>query len=121
MDRKAVGKNGEDFVAVYLTEQGMQVVARNYYSRYGEIDLIARDGDTMAFIEVKTRKGVQYGVAAEAVGMVKQRKLIKTAYCYIMENDLDGYNFRFDIAQVYYKTGSMEIEYIKNAFEVNEV
>jgi putative endonuclease len=118
MEGKQLGKNGEDFTAVYIENEGMEVVARNYHSRYGEVDIIALDGDTYAFVEVKTRTGTAYGTAGEAVGFSKRKKLLMTACCYIEQEQLDGFNFRFDVAQVYVKNDGMHMDYIKNAFEV---
>lgn len=117
MNKRKIGNAGEDFAAAYMQKNGMRLLERNYYCRMGEIDIIAQDGDTVVFAEVKTRAGKSYGTAAEAVTRAKMDKLVKTAYTYIEEKGLHDSNCRFDIAEVYGKGGRFEINYIKNAFE----
>ncbi len=112
------GKLGEELTCQYIEKMGMQALHRNYYCRMGEIDIIARDADTIAFIEVKTRSSKKYGTAAEAVTGSKIKKMIATAQVYIMENNLHSNNFRFDVAEVYERDGMYKINYIANAFEV---
>jgi len=118
MDKRSVGKAGEEFAAKYVTGLKMKVLERNFNCRVGEIDIIALDGDMVAFIEVKTRSGKTYGTAAEAVTPAKVKKLVKAAYEYIGRRGMGGYNYRFDVAEVYVKNTGYDINYIKNAFEV---
>lgn len=118
MDRLALGKAGEDFTCDYLKKHGIQVLARNYRAKKGEIDIIARDGDSIAFVEVKTRSSKRYGTAGEAVDYRKQQMIVKTAQWYIMQNNIKEFNFRFDVAEVSADGGDMSINYIRNAFGV---
>lgn len=118
-DRQKTGKAGEDITCRYIENTGMEILARNFHCRGGEIDIIAQDGNCVAFIEVKTRSSVSYGTAAEAVTIAKQRKITLAAYEYIEKNRLhDGY-FRFDVAEVYIDKwiGRVTVNYMKNAFE----
>ena len=89
MNRRAMGDMGEARAAKALEDMGYAILAKNYRKRSGEIDLIAMQGDTLAFIEVKARTTVRYGQPAEAVTPLKQRRIAETAMAYIAENGLD--------------------------------
>jgi len=114
--RQKTGKAGEDAVCRYVLEKGMKVLARNYRAGKGEIDLVAQEGDTLAFIEVKTRSGQTYGTAAEAVGYRKQQMIIQTAQYFIAQQDFYDRAVRFDVAEVYADGNSCSVNYIKDAF-----
>ena len=119
METKAkLGPWGEALAAEYLRRRGYHIVATNYRSRYGEIDLIAWDGDVLCFVEVKTRTNLDMALPREYVTPQKQNKLRKTAMMYLAEKRLDCCA-RFDVAEVYAEHGFDEarIEYIKNAFQ----
>lgn len=106
------GVLGEAFVVQLLKEKGFVVVEQNYSCRFGEIDIIAKDNKYIVFIEVKTRKPKAIVSAPYAVGITKQRKIIKTAMMYLSENSVD-LQPRFDV---------IEIEYVKlNPFTVSKV
>ncbi len=116
MDNQILGKQGEAFACDYAVTLGMRVMARNFRGRRGEIDLIMRDGDTVVFVEVKTRTGSRYGTPAEAVDYFKRKKISATAREYAAKNRLYEQNFRFDVAEVYRDQNGFTIHYIKNAF-----
>ena len=121
METKAkLGPWGEALAAAFLRKRGYHIVATNYRSRYGEIDLIAWDGDVLCFVEVKTRTNVDMALPREYVTPAKQRRLKKTALCYLQEKALDC-PARFDVAEVYadspYSRENARIEYLENAFE----
>ena len=102
----------------YLKENGYQIIARNYRSMYGEIDVIAQKDSTIAFVEVKTRQLDPKIRPCLDVTKAKQRKIMRTAYMYLQENHLKAY-VRFDISEVYliHNTKALHhIHYIKNAF-----
>jgi len=80
---QAVGDAGEERAARFLEAQGMAIVARNYRTRLGEIDLIARDGDVLVFVEVRLRAGEGFGGAAASIGPAKQRRLAAAAGAYL--------------------------------------
>lgn len=112
-----IGRWGEAKVANYLRDRRYRLVASGYRCRFGEIDLIAWDGDILCFVEVKTRTGTDVALPREYVTKSKQSKLKKTALFYLADNDLDC-RCRFDVAEVYADEGGEEprIEYIEDAF-----
>ena len=118
MNTKEIGNFGEDAACRYLENNGISVIKRNFYCRGGEIDIIAKDGDTIVFVEVKTRKSNLYGTPGEFVDYRKQEKIAETALYYLGNNDTD---MRFDVIEVMYKIGQgaamvTEINHIKSAF-----
>lgn len=115
---RAEGMQGEALVARYLRERGYRLAAHGYCSRYGEIDLIAWDGDVLCFVEVKTRTNLDIALPREYVTPQKQNKPRKTARMYLAEKRLDC-PARFDVAEVYAEHGFDEarIEYLENAFQ----
>ena len=116
---RATGTWGEAQAAAYLRKKGYDLIAHSYHCRFGEIDLIARKGKTLCFVEVKTRTNLHCGLPREYVTPAKQEKLRKTAAFYLMEKELDC-PVRFDVAEVYSDTAhspaSIHIEYLENAF-----
>lgn len=116
---RAVGTWGEAQAANYLRKHGYQLLAHSYHCRFGEIDLIAKKGRVLCFVEVKTRTNLSMGLPREYVTASKQEKLRKTAAWYLSEKQLDC-PVRFDVAEVYAdaqrSAGSVRIEYLENAF-----
>lgn len=80
--QKSLGKKGEKLAAGYLQSQGLQIIQYNFHKRYSEIDIIAKEADTLVFIEVKTRIGTKFGTAEESITPWKKHQLIKSAYYY---------------------------------------
>lgn len=112
-NKRAVGRSYEADAASYLAKQGLVILEQNYRNRQGEIDLIARDGDYLVFIEVKYRKNDRMGSAAEAVDYRKQEKIRHTAGYYLyMHRYGDDVPCRFDVVAI---TGT-RISWIKDAF-----
>lgn len=120
MNKREYGNRGEKRVCGYLESIGIKVKERNFNTRFGEIDIIAEDGDTIVFVEVKTRTNLNYGYPAESVTLKKQQKLVKTAKEYVLRNNLTDWDFRFDIAEVIKLNNTYNVNLIKNAFEVND-
>ena len=115
--QKFTGGDGEARTADYLAQRGYTLIARNYHSRWGEIDLIAENGTYLAFVEVKTRRDSGFSAPREAVTPAKQRKLRMTALCYLQNCPTD-LQPRFDVAEVFLAPdGRGSIEYFENAFE----
>jgi putative endonuclease len=112
LHKKLLGKKGEKLVEKYIETLGYTILERNYRTPFGEADIIAKDGDEIAFIEVKTRSSDKYGSPKEAVGKYKQRRYYKIAEVYWLKTGKEP-NARFDVAEVF-ENG--EIEYYKNAF-----
>jgi putative endonuclease len=113
----AVGKAGEEIAVQYLRQQGYHVLERNYRCRFGEIDLIARDGSTLAFIEVKTRRSQTFGPAAAAVTVAKQRHLVKASQVYLTRKRQVCELCRFDVVTIELDAQTPRIELIKDAFQ----
>jgi putative endonuclease len=117
-ERLQLGKRGEDLALQKLKSLGYQPLVRNYRCGLGEIDLIARDGDTLVFLEIKTRRGRSLEYAKEAVNAHKQHKITQTALAYLKENHCEERRARFDVVAINLDQGEKEIEVIKNAFEL---
>ncbi len=119
--RQRLGQSGEEIVAGYLKKKGYTILVKNYRCKTGEIDIIARDGQVLVFIEVKTRSGVGYGFPAEAVTPRKQRQISRTAQWYLAERQLFDVPARFDVIAVLDdNTAHNRIEHINNAFDLCE-
>ena len=99
---QAAGRRGEDIAHRYLRKQGLHILARRYRlaDGSGEIDIIARDGNVLVFIEVKARRDSDYGGPERAIGPEKQRKIIRTARNYVLKSNADWSLVRFDIVTV---------------------
>ena len=98
--RHSLGKMGEDLACAELGRRGYAVIARGYRTKYGEIDIVARDGETTVFVEVKTRAGDEYGGAAAAVTRRKQRRVAQMAVDYLSRHALHDTPCRFDVVTV---------------------
>ncbi len=123
MKNGETGRFGENEACRYLKENGYEIVARNYRSRYGEIDIIARRDGAVVFVEVKARRDRAFAEAAQSVGPSKQEKLRKTALFWLSEHGEQP--ARFDVVEVYTGTARQtvlgeayraEIRHIENAF-----
>lgn len=115
MRTQLIGSAGEDLAAEYLIGRGLQILARNYRSATGEIDLVARDGGAVVFVEVKRRTTDRYGTPAEAVTRPKQRKIAMTAVCFLKQYGLKDVPIRFDVLEI----RGTEANWIPNAFGSN--
>jgi putative endonuclease len=118
---KTLGRSGEQLAARYLKEQGCRILEQNYRLRFGEVDLIVRDRDTLCFVEVKTRRSLAYGPGGEAVVRSKQRQLTRVALSYLQEKNLVNVSARFDVIVITnLSDDAPEIEWFKNAFDALE-
>jgi putative endonuclease len=114
--RKALGEFGESLAARFLTDAGYEIVARNARTRLGELDLVARDGEWLCFVEVKTRRSARFGTGSEAVDFRKQVRLRKLATAWL-GNLVHSTRFRFDVVDVLVLPGrNPEIRHIPFAF-----
>lgn len=116
--RMRTGKQGEDLAAAHLAENGYRILERNYRSVFGEIDIVAEEGDTLVFVEVKSRRSEAYGDPQLAVGSKKQRKISRVAMSYLSEKGWNRRPARFDIVAVKLRPSGNLIELIRNAFEL---
>lgn len=110
------GKSGEELACEYLKEQGYKILERNYRIRGGEIDIVAKDGEYLVFIEVKTRWSHEYGLPAEAMSSWKIRHLLKTAKFYLQDINWGDGPYRLDFISIDYadSPAKPKIELIKN-------
>lgn len=113
-EKRKLGDFGEDLTAEFLTKKGYKILDRNYSKTFGEIDIIARKGEVISFVEVKTRKSDDFAYAAEAVDFYKQQRIKRASQAYLMEKKLADFFVSFDVSEVYMDT--RKINYIENAF-----
>lgn len=114
-ENKTSGSRGEKLAEKYLRDNGYRILARNFTTDIGEIDLIATDDEFLILVEVKARMSDAYGEPADAVDVRKQRKLSMVASQYIKKSMLFGAPARFDVIEVRLDTG--KISHIENAFD----
>jgi putative endonuclease len=117
VERQAFGKTGEDLAVAELDRLGYAVLARRYRSKHGEIDIVARDGETTVFVEVKARATAEFGTAAEAVTRRKQLQLASMARDYLARNQLTDAPCRFDVVAIDGVGDSVAITVYRNAFD----
>lgn len=98
--RKQLGSWGEGVAALHLEAKGYRIVQRNWRCARGEIDLVAQTGETLVFVEVKTRRGRAMGTPEEGVTPHKARKLLELGQHYLYEHDLDDVDWRIDLIAV---------------------
>lgn len=111
------GFHWEKAAESYLCTQGLRLLQRNFSSRFGEIDLIMEDGQTLVFFEVKYRKSNHHGSGADAVTFHKQERISRTAAWYLAKNPHKAANTcRFDVISIHQDHGVQRIDWIKNAF-----
>jgi len=116
--RQKFEKFGEDTAARHLKKMGYQLLCRNYRTRFGEIDIIAKDSETIVFIEVKSRRTSSFGHPKYSITRKKQERISKTALYYLKENDQSNCRARFDVVTINSADKKTDVEIIKNAFEL---
>ena len=114
--RQVLGKIGESAALSYLKTHGYRILQTNYRTRFAELDIIAEDGQTLCFIEVKTRKSLRTGLPKESVTSAKQKKIIMGATSYLKKENRFDSLIRFDVAEVYMDDAPV-VYLIKNAFQ----
>ncbi len=115
MNNKQLGRYGEVLATLFLNCKGYTIQSRNYRTNFGELDIVAKQGRTLVFIEVKTRTSHRYGGAAAAVSAQKQERIhrLAAAYCNTYGYDLNKTALRFDVVEVY---PPLRIRHIKGCF-----
>ena len=113
-----LGHKGESIAVGFLKKNGYKILEQNYQNKLGEIDIVAKDRDTLVFVEVKTRRSDQYGHPKWAVTPRKQRKISMVALYYLKENRLSNPKARFDVVTILDRQKAPVVEIIKNAFEL---
>lgn len=111
--RHEVGKTGENIAIKYLKNIGYVIIERNFFAIQGEIDIIAKDGKELVFIEVKTRTNKKFGMPVDAVNEIKQKHFIRTVKYYLYLKKLENNFVRLDVIEVYINKEKYEINHIK--------
>jgi putative endonuclease len=114
--RQSLGKMGETLACRELRRRGYVILARRHRTRYGEIDIVAREGDTIVFVEVKARRDVAFGGAGAAVTSWKQRRIARMAGDYLARHDLLEAPCRFDVVAIDFDGDRPRIEVYAHAF-----
>ncbi|MBE5828874.1 MAG: YraN family protein [Butyrivibrio sp.] len=118
MNKRVIGDGNEDLACSFLKSKGCGIVFRNFRCRQGEIDIIAKDGKYLCFIEVKYRKNANFGAPSEAVNISKQRKISKVSRFYLYSKNLSfDIPIRYDVIAVTINDGITTFKWIKNAFD----
>lgn len=117
-NRKAIGDEAELLACEYLSKRGLRLLTRNYRCRGGEIDLIMQHDDSLVFIEVRYRKNIGYGRAAETITVNKQRRIIHCAQVYMQRHRAWNAPARFDVVSIEGQAEKLQVDWISNAFEV---
>jgi putative endonuclease len=118
LDRISLGISGEDLACRELERRGYSVLERRYRTRFGEIDIVCRDGPTVVFVEVKARTSDRYGEPAGAVTLHKQARVTAMAEDYLARRHLHGVPCRFDVVAVEFEPGAgLKVVVFQNAFD----
>ena len=114
-----LGDRGERVAVRFLKKQGFRIIARQYRNQFGEVDIIAKDGRQVVFVEVKTRKSTGAGQPFEAVDRRKQQKLTKVALAWLKKHKRLEQSARFDVISVVWPDDSSgpQLQHFRNAFE----
>jgi putative endonuclease len=115
---QALGEEGERMAARWLRRHGWAIAARRFRSGHRDIDLIARRGDVVAFVEVKTRRGEGFGGPVGAVGWRKQRELVRSASVWLDRHGAPGEAYRFDVIGVILDGDRVRLRHVENAFSL---
>lgn len=116
-EKKKTGNAGEDLAASVLIKKGYEIIERNYHYGHGEIDIIAKFKETIVFVEVKTRKNLEFGSPELAVTKSKQKQIRRIAEAYLYEKNIADTLCRIDVIAVLFQRGeNPKINHIENAF-----
>ena len=115
--RQTLGKYGEDLACRELEQRGYAIIERRYRRRGGDLDIVARDGETTVFVEVKARDSRDFGDGADAVTTLKRRRMKHLAIDYLMRNGLLDTRCRFDVVSIHFDAEPPAIEVYQNAFD----
>jgi putative endonuclease len=116
--KQKFGEQGEALAVRRLRKSGYKIIETNYRTRLGEIDIIAKDKDTIVFVEVKSRRSVYFGNPKQAVTLQKQKKISMVALYYLKSTGQSTAKARFDVVTVVSNQDKTQVEIIKNAFEL---
>ena len=117
-NRQKLGQRGESLAVWYLKKNGYRIIEQNYRTQLGEIDIVAKEKNTIVFVEVKSRRSVRYGSPKWAVTPRKQRKISTVALQYLKTTRQMNARARFDVVAIISNRDDPQIEIVKNAFEL---
>jgi putative endonuclease len=118
MQKKELGKKGEEVAVRFLKKSGYRIIQTNYACKMGEMDVIAKEKDTLVFIEVKTRTSTLFGSPQLAVNISKQKQISKVALNFLKEKQLEDVKARFDVVAILLGAKGEQIELIRDAFDL---
>jgi putative endonuclease len=116
--RQALGKRGEDLACEELERRGYDILDRRFRTRFGELDIVARDNGVLVFVEVRARSGCRFGSPFESVTSQKRRRICAMAETYLFVKHLAGAACRFDVVSVIEERGGRTVELMKGAFDL---
>ena len=111
--KKAIGEEGEKIAIKYLESKNYKIIDKNFYTRHGDIDIIAKENKEWVFIEVKTRTSNNFGKPVEAVGCTKQKHLLSAIKYYIYSNKIENEFIRVDVIEIYKVNKKYIVNHIK--------
>ena len=114
--RQSLGKMGEELACAELARRGYEILERRYRTRYGEIDIVARSGPSLVFVEVKAREGDEFGGGEAAVTVTKQQRIVRMAIDFLARRRLQDQPCRFDVVTIDFEGGRPRIEVYPHAF-----
>jgi len=118
-DNKSLGARGETIAVAYLKGQRFVILERNFRCKGGEVDIVARDGKTLVFVEVKSRRNASYGPPQLSVTPFKQRQISKAALTWLAKNHHQDCSARFDVIAIMLREHEVPaIDHIRNAFDL---
>lgn len=113
--RKQTGRRGEDIAAAFLAGKGYRVIDRNWSCPAGELDIVAREGDCLVFVEVRTRAGARFGGPEESITPAKQARLVALAQAYLQQPGAPSLSWRIDVVAVRLGRDEVRVNHIENA------
>ena len=113
MNKRKFGIIGEKIAQDYLRNKGYELLCTNFYTRKGEIDIIAREGDCIVFVEVKTRSNLKYGTPAMAINLTKKKHIKFASKIFLAINKLNECEVRFDVIEVFIMGGKCKINHLE--------
>ncbi len=119
--RQSLGRRGEDLACAELEKRGYVIIDRRFRTRCGELDIVARDGGVLVFVEVKARSGSNFGTPFESITWKKRQRLSQMAASYLFVRRLAGVACRFDVVAVVERQGMQTIELLRGAFDMESL
>lgn len=116
MNNRELGRQGEERAVSYLQKRGYHILAQNFYTRYGELDIVCKKGHKLIFVEVKTRRSTKFGSPEEAITSSKIVHLKKAAAVYLEAYEPKFSEIRFDVITILWENDQEHINHIKYAF-----